>query len=265
LLGRPWRIASWRRRLREVGAELAIDASPFHSASFLNGLITWGSGAPRRLGYDREGARDFLNLLTPPPREVAHESVLLHDLLRSLRSDLPPAPRLRVEVPRRSRALAARACRRLGIEGDALVVGLHPGGRRQKRWPVERFETVAGRLAERGVTVVVFSGAAERPLLDAMSPPGPRRVYAPPTDVSGLGAYLCGLDAFISGDSGPMHLAAALGVPCVSIFRVNDHARYGPLGAEHRILYRPDGDVEPDAVVAAVLKVLEAGRDQSVR
>jgi ADP-heptose:LPS heptosyltransferase len=255
MLRRPWEMASWRESLRAIQPQLAVDASPVHSASFLNGIITWGSGAPWRLGYDREDAAGFLNLRVEPG-PPAHESVLLHDLLRHLRPDLPPAPLPQIESPDADLALAARAYRRWGSGEAGPVVGIHPGGRRRKRWPLERFEAVARMLAARGVVVIVFSGPAERLLIDAMAPPGPRRVYAPPTDVRGLRALVSGLDAFVSGDCGPMHLAAALGVPCVAIFRLGDHARYGPLGGRHRVLHRPGGDVEPEEVVAVVSEVL---------
>ena len=257
MLRRPWEMAAWRESLRAIQPELAVDASPVHSASFLNGLITWGSGAAWRLGYDREDAAGFLNLRVQSGAP-AHESVLLHDLLRYLHPDLPPAPPPRIETPVSNLALAARAYRRWGSGEERPVVGLHPGGRRRKRWPIERFEAVAGLLAARGVMVIVFSGPAEFELIEAMAPPGPRRVYAPPTDIRGLRALVSGLDAFVSGDCGPMHLAAALGVPCVAIFRLGDHARYGPLGREHRVLHRPEGEVEPEEVVEAVIDVLEA-------
>ena len=257
LLRRPDAVLAFGRRLRGLTSELAIDASPPHSASFLNGLLTWASGARFRLGYDRGEARTFLNLLVPPPAASAHESVLLHDLLRPLAPDLPAAPRPLIVTPRRSLVIARRACRRHGLDRSGFVAGLHPGGRRAKRWDIARFEAVALELERRGVTVVVFSGPAERPLLEAMAPPGPSRIYAPPTDVAGLRTFLAGLDVFISGDCGPMHLAAALGVPCVSVFRVADDARYAPRGAEHRVLSAAGGEVAPEAVVAAVMAVLE--------
>jgi ADP-heptose:LPS heptosyltransferase len=248
-------MATWRESLRAGQPELAIDASPAHTTSLLNGLITWGSGAAWRLGYEREDAAAFLNLRVPRGGPT-HESIQLYDLARYLHPDLPPAPPPLIQAPAAGMDLAAHAYRRWGKAEGTPVVGIHLGGRRRKRWATERFEAVAGMLAARGTVVVVFSGPAERPLLEAMAPPGPRRVYAPPTDVRGLKALISGLDAFVSGDCGPMHLAAALGVPCIAIFRVGDHARYGPVGREHRVLHRAEGEVEPDEVVAAVEEVI---------
>lgn len=270
LIRSPWKVAAWRGSLRSTRPDLAIDASPIHSGSFLGGLITWASGASYRLGYDRENAQVFLNLLAPaaPPGPLGptHESVLLHDLLRFLCPDLPPAPPPQVMVPASARELAVRAYRRWGIADGTPVVGLHPGGRRKKRWPIENFEAVARGLTARGAAVVVFSGPAERPLLEAMAPPGPLRIYAPPTDVRGLRTLVCGLDAFVSGDCGPMHLAAALEVPSIAIFRIDDHARYGPRGSAHRVLFAGSkGEVEEGEVVAAVLAVLAARQGRSLR
>jgi ADP-heptose:LPS heptosyltransferase len=259
LLRRPLAIAQLERRLRLAAAELAIDATPHHSASFLNGLLTWASGAPFRLGYDRSEARTFLNLLVPPPAAPAHESVLLHHLLSAVTPALMPPSPPAICVPRRALAIARRACRRHGLDRERRVVGIHPGGRRGKRWEIARFEAVAAALERRGAAVVVFTGPAERPLLAAMAPPGPSRIYAPPVDVAGLRGFLAGLDAFVSGDSGPMHLAAALGVPCVSVFRVADQVRYAPLGPQHRVLSDPQGELAPEAVAAAVAEVLAEG------
>jgi ADP-heptose:LPS heptosyltransferase len=194
------------------------------------------------------------------PIAPAPESALLHDLLRLVAPGLPPAPPPSIAVPAEARVILARTCRRLGLAAAPAVVGMHPGGRRGKRWSIEGFEAVAGELNARGIAVVVFSGPAERPLLFAMAPPGTLRVYAPPTDVRGLRAYLAGVDVFVSGDCGPMHLAAALGIPCVSIFRIGDFDRYAPVGAQHRVLYRPEGEVTPPEVAGAVLEILASRR-----
>ncbi len=268
LLARPWEIASLRRKLRVPRPQLAVDASPHHAPSFLSGLITAASGAPVRLGYRRAEATPFHNLQATPPETGAavHESVRLHDLLRAVSPALPPAPRPLIVPADGSAALAARIFRRLGVPPGCPVVGIHPGGRRHKRWPIARFEAVARELAARGVAVVVLTGPAERALLAAMAPPGPHRIYAPPTDVRGLAIFLSGLDVFVSGDCGPMHLASALGIDCVTVFRIGDDARYRPLGPRHRILYREAGDVEPAEVLNAVGAILGSqGRPPALR
>jgi heptosyltransferase-2/heptosyltransferase-3 len=262
----PWRWPAFAHALEAMRPDLAIDASPVHSASFLGGLVTWTSRAPYRLGYARPGAGVFLNVLVPPPARIPdeHESALLHELLRPLFPELPDAPPPEISVPAGAEELAARAYRRWGIGESTPIVGMHPGGRRGKRWPIAAFEAVATALAARGIAVLVFSGDAERPLLTAMSPPGPNRIYAPPTDVIGLRALVAGLDAFVSGDCGPMHVAAATGVPCIAIFRVADHRRYAPRGPMHRVLHHPEGEVEPGEVVAAVDEAV-AGANAQLR
>jgi ADP-heptose:LPS heptosyltransferase len=75
---------------------------------------------------------------------------------------------------------------------------------------------------------------------------------APPTGVRGLASLLGICDLVLSGDCGPMHLAAALGVPCVAIFRVDDAWRYGPAGEGHRVMDDTTGRLDPAEVVAAV-------------
>jgi ADP-heptose:LPS heptosyltransferase len=259
LLRRPQELAALHNKLRRGRFELAIDASPHHAASFLNGLVTRASGARYRLGYARPEASPFLNLLAPPPAgaDERHESALLHDLLRFIAPALGPAPRPRIMPPPGALELAARLLHRLGVPPGCPIAGIHPGGRRQKRWAIERFEAVAAGLAAHGVAVLVFSGPAERALILGLAPPGPRRLYAPPTDSRGLAMLLARLDLFISGDCGPMHLASALGVPCVTVFRIGDSVRYRPLGERDRVLQRTGGEVEPEAVLAAALAILE--------
>jgi ADP-heptose:LPS heptosyltransferase len=164
-------------------------------------------------------------------------------------------------------------------------VGIHAsGGRESKQWHLDRFAAVGRALArDRGATIVLTGSTTDRPLID--------RVRAALTDASvidaggamgltTLAALVGELDLFITGDTGPMHLAAAMHTPVVALFGPSNPARYGPRASVERILridlpcspcgqvrlppercrgHVPDclDGISVDAVVAAALDVLD--------
>jgi ADP-heptose:LPS heptosyltransferase len=142
---------------------------------------------------------------------------------------IPGAAGLR--LPETARQEAARLL--AGARGP--LVGVHAsGGRAVKQWPVERFGEVARRLVEeRDATIVLTGSAADRPLVDAVKrglPPGRTVDLAGTLDLATLGAVLGALDLFVTGDTGPMHLAHAAGTPIVAVFGPSAPARYAPRG-----------------------------------
>ncbi len=136
-----------------------------------------------------------------------------------------------------------------------LVPGAAPH-RPAKRWPVERFAALAASLAADGLTPVVVGAAADAPLgaLIAARAPGTRDLTGR-TDLPGLARALAGARVAVGNDTGPMHLAASLGVPSVVLFSAESDPRLtAPRGpAPVRILGAASLDeLAPDTVVAAV-------------
>ena len=142
-----------------------------------------------------------------------------------------PTPQLR--VPAQSHARAAQLL--AGHDRRGPLVGLNPGaGRSVKEWPPERFARAAADLAARDrATIVLLGSAAERPLGEAVRKHVGNDV--PLIDLVGrtplvdLAAVLERIQVLVTGDTGPMHLAAAVGTPVVGIFGPTDPARYAPL------------------------------------
>lgn len=112
------------------------------------------------------------------------------------------------------------------------LIGLHPTAHdASRRWPLDRFETAARALHQRhGGTLVILGGSGEyeynRTLARRL--PGICRDLTGLTALGTLGAVLTRLSVFISSDSGPAHIAYALGVPTVTLFRAGGVHRYGP-------------------------------------
>ena len=133
------------------------------------------------------------------------------------------------------------AWQRLGIEPGARVVALHTGsGGAGKRWPVERFVEIAGRLAASPNTrVLLMRGPAEEGLGEIDSPqPGVIIVDSP--SLPALATILLHCALYIGNDSGITHLAAALGRPTIALFGPTDPAVWGPRGAHVRIVRSAD-------------------------
>jgi heptosyltransferase-2 len=140
-------------------------------------------------------------------------------------------------------------------EGAALLgddgpwIGVNPGAfyGSAKRWLPERFGAVAELVARRvGGKVAVLGGPAERPLGEAIAAQlrVPVRVLTGETTLPGLVGVLKRLRLLLTNDSGPMHLAAALGTPLVAVFGSTDWAETAPVG-RNAVLVREQVDCSP--------------------
>ncbi len=168
-----------------------------------------------------------------------------------------------------------------GSIGDAPFVLIHPGaGWGAKRWPTERFHAVAEWLGAQGVSALVNAGPGEEPLAEAVvrDLPAARAVRSSLAQLTAL-TRRAGL--VIGGDTGPLHLACALGRPVVGIYGPTDPARNGPYrfpgGAEcavlrsaesrrdHRRLPEPEAGllkIDSQAVCREAARLLELGYNQ---
>jgi heptosyltransferase-1 len=177
----------------------------------------------------------------------------------------------RVEFPRDS-AAEQRIGVRLSEQGIDSFAILNPGaGWGAKRWPAERYGQVAGKLASEGVRSIVNYGPGEESLAREVESAGAGAAMAMKCSITELVALTRRARLFVGGDTGPMHLAAALGVPVVAIFGPTDPARTGPYGT-HSIVLRnsasttshtrrsqPDEgmlEIGTDVVVAAARELL---------
>jgi ADP-heptose:LPS heptosyltransferase len=139
---------------------------------------------------------------------------------------------------------AGRARRARGGRARRPLIGIHAGAHAPaRRWPAERFAVVADHLAQRfGAQIVLTGGPGEEQVAQAVA----ERMVAPAlnvagqTSLGGLAALIDRLDLFVANDTGPAHLADALGTPSVTIFGPADHRRWAPLDqTRHPIVRRP--------------------------
>lgn len=253
----PWRLARFVSSLRSARYGLVLDASHPQEFSLTASLIVAAARGDWKIGYAAGPAADVLDdALGWSPDAERHQSEVFVDLLRRLVPGAASGP-LTLPLEPSEREAGRRRLLDAGAEADRAWIGLHPGGRGAKRWPLERFVAVA-RALERvpGRRVLVFQGPGESALVDAWPADVGRVVPALP--VRDFAAAISAPRLVIAGDTGPMHLAQAVGTPTLAIFLFANHGVFGPPGPPHRTLYAPGGPGD-ESVVRAAEEMLGSG------
>lgn len=241
LVRNPLGLVPIARRLMAGRYDLAIDASHSHSFSLTSGLLVRATGARWRLGWRRGAGDRLLNCgLVRRKEDRPHTSRLYVELLRVLAPGAPWGP-LHLPVTAAEEAEARRRLIEAGWPAAAggPVVGFHPGGRGAKRWPTDRFVEVARGLAADGATVILFHGPGEESILERFEPGLAIRAPRLPLRLFAAALRVCRL--FVSSDTGPMHMAQAVGVPTLALFIIDNADMFGPTGPPHRVLLDPAG------------------------
>ena len=146
----------------------------------------------------------------------------------------------------------------------AAPVAVHPGsGGRHKCWPLESYVALIRELNARQVPVVILFGPAEIEIETALGPLAiDGATLVRPPGLWELASVLARSSLFIGNDSGPGHLAAAVGTPTLSLFGPTDPQRWCPVGPRCRVLRAPGGSLEAlrgDVVLSAALEELGLG------
>ncbi|MDP7030125.1 MAG: glycosyltransferase family 9 protein [Phycisphaerales bacterium] len=224
-------------RAGRVIASTAPDAVLVLPGSFRTAAAAWCSRSRRRVGYARDRRRWLLTDPVPQPdRSVPVSTIDWYAAL--VGTAAPPPPRL--VVTDEDAAAAAEL-----VQPEPAYLLLIPGANRvDKRWPVERFAGVANTAhARHGWTTVIAGAPGERDLTAAVA----RGCTGPTIDLAALGGSLsalkgcvAGAQVVVSNDTGPRHIATALGTPVVSLFGPTDHRwTVTPAAAEVRLLSEP--------------------------
>ena len=241
VLARGGLIRQWRfvQDLRRRRFDLVIDLTDGDRSA----LLSWLCGAPVRLGYNSEGRwRGVLYTQVVAADRFSMHTVRYH--LKSLEglglAGPPPAPILTVAPEARQEA--DRLLREAGVDEARPFVCLHPGARWWfKAWPAERYAALADLLQIEAPAQALFLGgdqerSIERRIADGMKTPF--RSLIGKTSLRTLAAVLERAALMVSNDNGPMHMAAALGVPVIGLFGPSDPAVWGPWGDGHRTFYK---------------------------
>jgi ADP-heptose:LPS heptosyltransferase len=192
------------------------------------------AGVPQRLGISRTGGR---SLLTHPQPFVPgmHEADQASHALGGL--PVRAAGRIpRLRISRDDEAQARAAWRSLGLRGKVVAFQVTSGAR-SKAWPLQRWARVIDGLP-RGMSAVVLGSPQEYELTQELAAlcRRPPALAARQLPVGPLAAFLARCAALVSLDTGPAHLAAALGIPTVALFGPTLASRYAPRGPRARYL-----------------------------
>jgi ADP-heptose:LPS heptosyltransferase len=255
--------------VRQRKFDFVID---LHSFSETN-LLGFFSGASKRLFSRRPGrSLDFLANFSPKP-PVDKNDPEQHLIDRYLDVLVPLGIKDQPRVPRLlTRAEDDRAVdvllRKAKAETGTPLVGLFPGaGHPGRCWPLEQFAELADFLIRNdGVRPVIFVGPEERHLVQRM------RVLFPSTcvvleklTIPQLAAAQARLAVFVSNDTGPVHIAAAVGTPIVVMIDLPRPHAYVPTGASQRLIFSESVTaIEVDQVYAATRELLSAGRTEKL-
>jgi len=220
--------------VRSVGYDVAVDLQGAMRSAV---LARWsGAGAVYGAAEPREAPASLWYTRRAIARgaHVVEQNFSLAEAVAQRQLTMP-----RVEFPHDPQA-EEQVNRRLAEAGMSDFAILNPGaGWGAKRWPAERYGRVARDLAEHGVRCVVNYGPGEEDLAREAEAASGGAARAMKCSITELIALTRRARVFIGGDTGPMHLAAALRIPVVAIFGPTDPARNGPYGTRSIVLRNP--------------------------
>ncbi len=264
-----FRVIELVKDVRRRKFDFVID---LHSLSETN-LLGFLSGAPKRL-YSRRHGRSLEYLANFHPRPPAEkESSERHLIDRYLDVLIPLGVKSVNRVPqlKTSKADDLIVDRILGKAKVAMgtpLVGLFPGaGHPGRRWPLAKFAELADYLMRNDdLRVLVFAGPEEQTLVSEM-----RTIFPPHTlildnlTITELAAALARLAVFVSNDTGPMHIAVAVGTSVVALLDRPTPNSFVPIESHHRVMYGERiHDITTDEVYAVARELLVGNRMSNI-
>lgn len=254
-----------RRELRAEKYDVCVDLQ----GSVRSAIIAKWARARRLIGEDaprERAARHFFNERIPTcgVHVIEQATEVINAIAgEALPIKLPPLPIDR-EAERKAAAL------------PTPFVLLNPGaGWGAKRWPAERYAAIATQLRDRGYSILLNAGPGEESLASEIAERSEGVATVLPSTISELISVTRRAALVIGGDTGPLHLASALGRPVVGVFGPTDPARNGPFGGRFRVLRHPESKrdhtrhdapeaglltITPDAVMCAAMELLREGQ-----
>ncbi|MHB0936707.1 MAG: glycosyltransferase family 9 protein [Armatimonadota bacterium] len=231
--------AAWRQLMRELrreGYDLAINLYPVERHAFM----AWWTGARWRGGYRGKwwGCHALLNYAVPEREDLHATEGPLQTIIAMGITDLEHQG-LELYPGPEDIALADAVWSELDLPAGAPVVGIHYRSPLNiKNWPESHVAALIDLLRQRGVQPVLLGSSrdveAAARINELASAPAP--LLTGRLRLLELAAWFRRCALVVTVDSGPMHIAASQGTPCVALFGPSDERRYGPCGGGHRIV-----------------------------
>ncbi len=144
-----------------------------------------------------------------------------------------------LQLTETEQATAQRFLTEVGVTSERLLIGIHPGGNWEyKLWNAEKYAQLATTLSkEKNATILLFAGPNERKLqsqvADMMDTPP---ILVETENLREVAVLIATCNVYVGNDTGPMHIAAAVGTPVVALFGSTNHVRSGPYGEKHTVV-----------------------------
>jgi heptosyltransferase-2 len=228
-----------------------FDSAVLFQNAFEAALIAFLAKIPQRIGY----ARDMRSVFLTDPIEATAEILKLHqvyyylNIIENLGGETVKDPLPAITLTDGESKWADSLLSKLGIEKGAPIVGVSPGASYgpAKRWAPESFAYVLDEYSlKRGAEVLIFGAEADMEDADRLSEALTVKHHnlAAKTNLREFMALASKLSLFLTNDSGPMHIGAALGVPTLAIFGSTSAEFTGPLGKRVKVV-KVDKDCAP--------------------
>ena len=237
---RPSKLTGWLRGIRDVRKErydLVVDFQ-----GLLKSAIVAGCARGHKVigpAYPREGARWFYDARPPKGGGRKHAVEECMDVVESC------VQGFKGSGGRNANGIGLRLPElpdRIPARGEGARIAIAPKSRwDSKNWPAENFLEVAKKSAERGAEVFIVGGKGDGDEFGIQNPESKIRNTCGKLSLLESAALIESCDCLVTNDSGPMHIAAALGVKCVAVFGPTDATRTGPYGEGHTVLRAPEG------------------------
>jgi ADP-heptose:LPS heptosyltransferase len=264
-IGRILKLVS---EVRKAKFDFVIDLHSYYETN----LLGFFSGARHRLYSRREINRSlyFLANFKPQPVKESEKTHLVDrylDVVKPL--GIQNAPRTPVLKTSAADASSIEALlKKEHAQSGELLAGIFPGaGNSSRIWPLEHFAEVADHLRRNDqVRIIVFAGPEERQMVPRMRKLFPAgTIFFDRLTIPQLAAAQARLTVFVSNDTGPVHIAAAVGTPVVVIMDRLDPHCFTPVGAEHRLVYGSSvASISVDKVYKAAHELLALSRTDSL-
>ncbi len=229
------------RRIKHEDFDICV---VLHPTSYRNALIPFLARIPSRIGSDYKWRR-FLLTASCPFKSNIHEvnrylSVL--SLLKNVSApnlSYTPTPELEYWHTDADRMSIRELLRREGVLENDKLIAVNVGTTWQtKKWEIRNFESVIREISNRipDRKIVITGSISEQYLIDRLPSIDSTINFVGKTDILQLGALLERCELCLTCDSGPMHIAAAVGTPCIALFGPTDPIRHEPYGKGHTIV-----------------------------
>lgn len=234
-----WQIRQFIRKMRQAHFDLVIDLQGL----LKSGLLTWLTGSSIRLGFAPDFCREsgsalFTNYRVSPSEQGLHIIDQYLSVVKDLGIDTSTKT-FHLSIPEEDKTYIENFLKKKNLNPSAPLFIINPGaGWVTKQWGEERYAQLADRIVtEIEGTVLFLWGPSELSMVKSIQ----KKMHSPslrscPTTLKQSMALIKRAHFFIAGDTGPLHLAAALNIPCIGIYGPSSSQRNGPYGTIHKVV-----------------------------